>query len=484
MTGQRSPDVPLSAYFTYLRRHAVIVVLCMAVGAIGGVAVGHRVATYVGTASVLAPPLDLGPHGVPNETTTPLREKDAVTPDTEAQIATSTPVLTAVRNATGLRASFTDLSKRVTIDAPPNTQVLAISFEARHPKAAITGAQAAAEAFIAARARLISDRQAADFAALEAQVAALRDDLAATSTRVVGSGGSAREAALIQQGAIIDKIRSLQRTESRLATAKTDAGTILRPATESALHVRLGREVPVASGLLLGLLAGLGLGLVRRRRFASAWDLQRLAVDDEPIDVIVVSQLATSSRRAKERRFSRRGSRDLGLRRLRNTTVSDGGGLNVLTGPARPEVTAKVALGFARTLARLDEPVALLVSDGDPAVLSALGLSDEGLLDVETSPVTTGQRRGEPGDVAAYRWHASTDGTAAAATLRRAYPHVVVVAPGPPDASVCAVARNADRVLVSAERRRTPVRDVVNVVRRLRLVGAPVTASVLVGAVR
>src|SRR3954452_18241222 len=141
----RPADIPLAAYFGYLRRHIPIVAVCMAVGALIGFAVGHRVATYVGTASVLAPPLDLGPHGVPGEPTAPLREKDAVTPDTEAQIATSQPVLAAVRTATGLHADDAALAKRVTGDAPVNPRVWVIFFEAGNPGAAIAGAQAAAE---------------------------------------------------------------------------------------------------------------------------------------------------------------------------------------------------------------------------------------------------------------------------------------------------------------------------------------------------
>jgi hypothetical protein len=480
----RSADVPLTAYLSYARRHGLVIVLCMFLGVLAGVAVGHRVATYVGTASVLAPPLDLGPHGVPNAPTTPLREKDAVTPDTEGEIATSTPVLTAVQRATGLKANFRDLAKRVTIDAPANTQVIALSFEARRPKAALAGAEAAAQAFISLRGRLISDRQAADIGALNAQIAALQKDLAAASTQAATSGTTTRALAQIDQGAIVDKIRSLQRSETRLDTAKTNAGTILRPATESAIRVRLGREVPIASGLLLGLLGGLALGRIRRRRFTTAWDLQRAVSEDEPIDVIPIAPVVISSHRGQRRGVGRRSSRDSGLRRLRNVAVSSGGGLTLITGPARTEVIAKIGWGLARVLARLDEPVALLVAEDNGAVLSAMNLSKGALLDVESSPVTTGRQRGEPGDIAAYHWPRGTDGTAAAATLRRAYPHVVVVAPGEPDASVCAVARVADRVVVSAERRRTAVRDVVNVVRRLRLVGAPVRTSLLVGASR
>jgi capsular polysaccharide biosynthesis protein len=480
----RPADVPLTAYFSYARRHGLVIVLCMFLGVVAGVAVGHRVATYVGTASVLAPPLDLGPHGLPDTPTTPLREKDAVTPDTEAEIATSTPVLTAVRKATGLKANFPELAKRVTIDAPTNTQVLTISFEARQPKAALAGAEAAAEAFIVMRARLISDRQAADVGALNAQIAALRTDLAAAGAQAATSGRTSSIVAQIEQGAIVDKIRSLQRSETRLATAKTNAGTILRPATESAIRVRLGREVPIASGLMLGFLGGLALGRLRRRRFTTAWDLQRAVSDGEPIDVIPISYVVTSSHRGERHGIGRRFGRDGGLRRLRNVVVSSGGGLTLITGPARTDVTAKIGWGFARTLARLDEPVAILVAEDNAAALNAINLSSGALLDIESSLVTTGLRRGDVGDVAAYHWPTGTDGSAAAAALRRAYPHVVVVAPGEPNAAVCAIARVADRVVISAERRRTAVRDVVNVVRRLRLVGATVRTSLLVGASR
>ncbi|MFL6238690.1 MAG: hypothetical protein ACJ735_04240 [Actinomycetes bacterium] len=475
------PDVPISAYAGYVRRHAPTLAACMAVGLVVGVAAGHVARTYVGTAAVLAPPLDLSAHGVPNVAVVPLREKDAVTPDTEAQIATSTPVLTAVQNATGLRYGFADLARRVTIDAPTNTQVLTISFEARHARAAVIGAQAAAEGFIAARARLISGRQAADAAALDAQISALRNDLAAASTRIVSTGPSGGTAAQLDQSAILDKIRSLQRTKTRLATAATSAGTLLRPATESGVRARLGRQVPITSGLLLGLLAGLGVGRLRRRQYITAWDLHQAVGKDDDVDVFTLGPVVLPRR---HRLDPRRTGVDAGLKRLRNMTVASGGGLTVFTGPARRGVTAALAAGLARSLAQLGEGVAVLVPAGDLALRSALGLSSVALRDVNDDPVATGLRRAQPGDVVVYRLATRTEAAGVAATLRRAYPHVVVVLPGPPDAVVCAIARIADRVLVTAERRRTLVRDVVSAIRRLRLVGAPVTASLLVRAAR
>src|SRR2546423_15129390 len=108
----RSADVPFAAYPAYVRRHAPVIVACMLVGFLAGVAVGHRVATYVGSAAVLVPPLDLGPHGVPGAPTTPIREKDAVTPDTEAQIAPPTPVLAAGAKATALQPNCSALARR------------------------------------------------------------------------------------------------------------------------------------------------------------------------------------------------------------------------------------------------------------------------------------------------------------------------------------------------------------------------------------
>jgi capsular polysaccharide biosynthesis protein len=477
----RNSDVPLGAYGTYVRRHIPLIVVCMVLGAIVGVAISHRIATYVGTASVFAPPLDLGPRGVPGDTAAPLREKDAVTPDTEALIATSTPVLTAVRKATGSRVGYAALAKRITVDAPPNTQVLSISFSARKPKVATAGAQAAATAFVDARARLIKDRQAADMTALSGQINALRDELASASTTTAIGGPININVARIARDVITNKIRTLQRTQIRLTTDEAGAGTVLRPAVESAIRPRLGREVPVTSGLLVGLLLGLLLGRLRPRAFLSARDLQRTSPAAESVDVIAIGPIATTTSRPWQRR---RRSVDAGVRRLRNLTVASGSGLTLLTGPARRPVAAAVEAGFARSLARLGDGVALLVREDDATLLAALNIAPESLLDVDRDPVAAGQAQPEPGDIAAYRWRPQQDAEAVATTLRRSYRHVLVLAPGTPDATVCAMARIADRVVVSAERRRTRVREVLDAIRRLRMVGAPVTAALLVRAVR
>jgi hypothetical protein len=473
----RRPDVPLSSYGVYVRRHAALVALCMAVGALIGYATSHRIATYVGTAAVLAPPLDLGPHGVPGQPAVPIREKDAVTPDTEAQVATSSPVLDAVRAATKSHVSDAQLAKRITVDAPPNTRVLTISYNARQPKVAVAGAQAAATAFIRLRERLIADRQAADVAALTAQIDALRDDLGSNAEATVTGSQTSRVTAQLAEDAITEKMRSLERLQIRLQSSATDAGTILRPATATAVRARLGREVPVTSGALIGVLIGLLLARLRPRPFLAPRDLTESPALAEPVDVVAVGPISVKKRRRSQ---LRRAARDSGLRRLRNMDVAAGHGLTVLTGPARGPVTGVVAAALARTLAALGDGVALLIPDGDPTLLEAVHASPRSLRDLGSDTVTTGQAAPDPGEVVHYRLPPEADATAAAATLRRAYPHVVVVAPGEPDARVCAMARRADRVVVSAERRRTRVRDVVDAIRRLRIVGAPVAAALLV----
>jgi hypothetical protein len=417
---------------------------------------------------------------VPGTSAAPLREKDAVTPDTEAQIATATPVLVSVRTATHSHASYPALADRITVDAPPNTNVLSISFSATRPKVATEGAQAAAIAFIALRARLIDDRQAADIAALNAQIDALNGDLATAATDTISGGPTNRASARITQEVVTSKIRTLQRAQLRLTLDKPAAGTVLRPAVATAARPRLGREVPITSGLLVGLLIGLLLGRVRPRRFLSARDLQQAATGADPVDVIAVSVAGGGRRRSR----SRRSSLDPGLGRLRNVTVAGGGGLTVVTGPARRSVTATIEAGLARTLARVGQGVAVLVSEDDAPLLAALRFSPESLRDMDRDPVATGLAAPEHGDIVAYRLRAKSDATAAAATLRRSYPHVLVPAPGEPDARVCAIARTADRVVVAAEQRQTHVRDVVDTIRRLRLVGAPVTTTLLVRGAR
>ncbi len=475
-----SADVPLGVYASYVRRHLPLVVVCMVLGAVLGALTSHRVTSYVGTASVLVPPLDLGPRGVPGQSTTPLREKDAVTPDTEAQIATSAPVLAAVRSAAHASGGDTAVAKRITVDAPPNTQVLSISFSARRPAVAAAGAQAAATAFLTARGRLIADRQAADTASLTAQIAALQSDLADASANAAATGGSARVVAQLAETAIVDKIRSLQRTQASLANAQTAAGQVLRPAIATAVHPRLGREVPVTSGLLVGLLVGLGLGRLRPRSVLSARDLKRAGPLADAIEVFTVGPLAVAKHRRSKRR---RPVVDVGLRRLRNTTVAAGSGVTLLTGPLRHQVAADVAAGFALSLARLGESVAMLVPANDRAMLKALHVSPSALRDPVADLVAT-SRPSAPGDVVTYGLTETADAASSAATLRRAYRHVLVIAPGEPDARACSLARAADRIVVTAERRRTLVRDVYDAIRRLRLVGATVSGALLVRTAR
>jgi capsular polysaccharide biosynthesis protein len=485
--------VPLAAYFTYVRRHAVLLLVTTILGAMAGTVLGDRLTAYVGTAAVLVPPANLDPQGVPNSNLVPTSDKDALTPDTEAQIATSSVVLEQIRKATGLTAPVETLGERLVIDAPTNTRVLTLSFEARKPANARKGAQIAADAYLAARKQLLADRQASDLAALEAQISALRREYAGASAASTSGAASARATAALRAGTLETKVRSLRRSATRMRTTPVDAGSVLRPAAESGLRARTSPEIPLTSGLLGGLLLGLLLTRIAPRRRVATTTSARAV--DPTVDVLALPRARRRGvgqwmrRPIMRRRASRPGP---AVRRLRNHVVADGGGVTVLCGPVRPAAVAALTMGLARLLSRLGEPVALVLDD-NPKTLRSLRIRPEELR-TSTSPTPpdsthplAAESEQQPipdvlAGVTVHRLPSGPDAATVVATLAASYRHVIVALPGTPDAAQCTVARAADRVLLCTERRRSRVRDLRAVVRRLRLVKARITLGLMIGA--
>jgi hypothetical protein len=168
---------------------------------------------------------------------------------------------------------------------------------------------------------------------------------------------------------------------------------------------------------------------------------------------------------------------------LRNHIVADGGGVSALCGPVRPGAAAALAVGLGRLLAHLGDPVAVVVDDS-PATLRSLRIRSESLRAVTDAVEHAPPDAEGTAEVTICRMPTGARATAEVAALTRSYRHIVVAFAGTPDARACAVAHAADRVLVYSERRRTRVRDLRVVVRRLRLARARVTMALLIGADR
>jgi capsular polysaccharide biosynthesis protein len=477
-------DVSLSAYPAFVRRHAGLLIICMLVGSIFGIFMGQRLTAYVGSASVVVPPTSLEPQALPGEVRRQ-SDKDSITPDTEAQLVRSTIVLTAVQKATNLNAPVATLIKRLTIDAPPNTRVLTLSFTARHKNKARIGAEAAAEAYLALRARLIEQRRAVDMAAIEDQIAALKLDLNDAAAKVNTGGRTDRVVAEIAVSAVSDKIRSLEREATTMRTTQVVPGLVLRPAAESKVRPRTSSEIPLTSGLLIGLV----IARLRPARITVANDIERsLALEAGRLDVYPLPRPGQvgrdQTRHARGRDADHPTRTSVAVRRLRNHLVADGAGLTVLTGPMRSGAIAGLAAAVARSLSRLGVPVALVADDSDERVLRALRTPAATLRDVSRKDRSVDVTADVFAGVMMYRMPRGADSAARLAELRKTFGHIIVISPGMANSHICAIARTAERVLVCAERRRTRVQDLLASVHQLRLVRARITGSLLVGANR
>jgi capsular polysaccharide biosynthesis protein len=296
-------EVRLGRYWGFVRRQWPVLLAAVLLGGAGGAvrsaATQH---TYTSTVAVLAPPvavetgmppLDAGPF-VP-VTPEPVLE----TMDTEAQLVTSGIVLEQLRHAPGFRIPADRLARRVRVTASPYSRVLVIGVSANKPGNARQGARLVARTFVKVRARVIGqyqtrNRQAINrrVAVLQAELKALPDDPSAVARLTVRT----RRQALQRQ--ILDVQAQL--------TFSDEFAQVIRSADRPAHPDDPGSDINRTSGMGVGLLAGLAVGLVRDRRprrLRYARDVRRRI----PVPVLTDTgreDLADSGRRLRNLAFA------------------------------------------------------------------------------------------------------------------------------------------------------------------------------------
>ncbi len=140
----RPPAALLSSYGGLVRRHAASLAALAILGAMAGaVFQAGRETPSVATQSILLPSVQSASGAEP-----------PVTVDTDAQLITSDPVLSAVAKVAPTGLSRAEIADRLTISATPNTRILHVAFAASSPSRAIAGVEAATTAFLNLRSEL------------------------------------------------------------------------------------------------------------------------------------------------------------------------------------------------------------------------------------------------------------------------------------------------------------------------------------------
>lgn len=174
---------------------------------------------------------------------------DAITVDTDAQLVISDSVVNAVASADDRSAEA--VRQSLAVSARPLTSVMTITYESGSSARALLGASTAADAFLGERERLI--------------VKPVRDYLSTVTKQRVAGTGTAGEVTTESEA----NLWSLElRRQAALTTelGLQGAGTVVEQARITVAGERGNLEVPIATGIAMGGLAGLGAAMLRASR--------------------------------------------------------------------------------------------------------------------------------------------------------------------------------------------------------------------------
>lgn len=262
----------LGTYFGPLRRHVAVVVLCALIGLdVAAVWQQARGVPYVASDTIL----------VPSAARLPSGGDGPMTLDTEAQLLSSPAVANAVLKATGkpLEATSTDLRSV----AVPNSRVLNVLYEGSSPKAATAGVRAASDAFLSQRQQQLETELNDEIAQLKAQALSLDSSVRVLNDALAVVGDTNSPSPLVQtrntreqRGELLTRIDKVNYQLTRVVGNPSVTGDIILPT--KVVPQNQVWIVSLASGLMLGLMAGAGIAMQldrRGRRLRTPEDLQR-----------------------------------------------------------------------------------------------------------------------------------------------------------------------------------------------------------------
>ncbi|CAM3366059.1 hypothetical protein NODU109028_13680 [Nocardioides dubius] len=231
-----------------LRRGVVLAVVLVAVLGVVGAWVGaKRDQLHQATATILVNPLEGNPFS-------PDGRDGLVNLETEARLVTADAVARAVGNKTGLDDPDAVLTG-VSVEVPPNTQLLRITVERRDAALARRLANAYAEEYLNYREARTASTVFTRQAHLTEELRSMKAQLTSLTKERAAAGVSAERRALLDQqiSGLVSQVAQVQAEQTTLGYVSQDPGQVVTPAVEESAG-----PLPAA---LLGAIAGAGLGL-------------------------------------------------------------------------------------------------------------------------------------------------------------------------------------------------------------------------------
>ena len=299
--------------------------------------------------------------------------------DTEGNILMSATVAADARRRLHTSLTAPELLATVSYTVPANTSILNVVFSAATATDAENGSAAFAQAYL-------DQRTAGAQSALDAHIAAVRDQIAAdeallshATTEVQAAAPKSAELVQAQSDVTLytSEIQQLSARLAPLQAVEVDAGTVLSPASVPTATSGVALSVIVGAGT--GLLIGLAIALALARRDTRVYDVadvaQHLSV---PVLMAVrpgrsrpsvVDAATTVAREFSQLRNVLRHAADAGRGARQPTT-----GPLVVCGVGRGRTVDFVVANLAAASARSGDRVVIVCTDRESTIVDMLGV--------------------------------------------------------------------------------------------------------------
>jgi uncharacterized protein involved in exopolysaccharide biosynthesis/Mrp family chromosome partitioning ATPase len=491
-----APSTDLSHYVGMFRRHWWVVLLATGAGlGLGAAVTSTMPKVYESTTSVLVQAVEQDTNQSGGRT------KGSINLDTEAQLVGSGAV--AVKAAALLRSGVSpiELARQVSVEVPANTTVLVIRFEAETPQGAQAGSHAFAEAYLRNREETARSGLDQQIKSRALKVKQLTLSLTSINSRLSKAqpGSSERSNLESLRNNSQNQLNSLTGKLNELTTTTVEAGYIISDARVPETPTSPNAMLNIATGAMLGLLAGLALAFARERldrRLRTAADVR----DRARMPVLAALDERTTPHFDDVLQPYGPGGRV--FNRLRNEVLASletGDQIIVVTGASRGSASTLVAANLAAALARTGSDVVLIGAHLPDSVVDAAPLAR--MLGVSAMPGLSDLLAGRVGLAKAMQRTPripslrviTTGGAATAAglmqsqrlrdtleALRRQTGYVVIEAPSTSSsADAQSLASLADAAILAVELRRARRPMLFDAAEQLRRVGTPLLGAVV-----
>lgn len=475
-------SLELRRYVTILKRRWLVVVLGVVMGVgLGAAYLFVTPTSYVAASLVNINVISSEPFNNPRE------PSGLIDTQTEVQTVRSSRVVTAASESLSNGATPSDVRSAVAAEVYDDATVVRITYQAEGARAAVDGAAAVAQEYLAYRSELAEQRINTISSQLERRRDVLSSRLVDVNARLAAAapGSGAATQAESERQLLSIELDSLLTQITAVSGIDTTGGTVLTDAADTDVVVSPRRGFVMITAAVAGLLLGIVLAFVRNvldRRVFDGYDVTN-AGGGQLLGTMASSRQAVTSVDSTDLDAVR------SLRERLLVTLPTRNAVLAVADVGRARVPSEVAFGLALAMVETGRTVELILADYPESFLDRLR-AELDLTPDATAPVR-GARRLSSGmmprlRVTAIGGEAQGESTAGLLTALlasegpRADLTLVSLPPRAPHSLRLAAGRVGHAMVLVASRLNTHIDDITRVAQEMSDVGAVVHGTVLV----